>query len=84
MYSQLAEHWESFRVTALVKYWTGLRKKDPNKYSTVNSNDQIVQKGFMNDLSSYEKENNGRNRLMRYIFIKMKFSLILKIIIYRF
>lgn len=52
MHSQLAEHWESFRVTALAKCWTCLRKKNPKKYSTVNFDDQIVQKGFKNDLSS--------------------------------
>ena len=27
-------------------------KKNPKKYSTVNFDDQIVQKGFKNDLSS--------------------------------
>ena len=52
MHSQLAKQWESFRVTALVKRVGPASEKIPQKYSAVNFNDQIVQKGFKNDLSS--------------------------------
>ena len=52
MQSQFAEHWESFRVTALGKCVGHASENNPQKYSTLNFNDQIVQKGFKNDLSS--------------------------------